>query len=443
MTHILFVTPYYPPEVTPPAIRIHEMARRLVKLGYQVTVLTTFPNFPSGIVPEEYRGQLVRQERHDGVRIVRVWSYVSANRGFLRRIVAQLSFGCLSPLLGGAASGSPDVIVVESPPLFNAIAGRFMAWRKRCPFIFTVADLWPEVAVQMGMLRNRMVIWLARRLEWSTYQQAGLVWVVTDGLRSILVQRGLPPERIFVLTNGVDCTKFYPQSQAQARSVLGWDNRFTILYAGSFGPSHRVATVLDAAEQLLVHSDIHIVLAGDGAEKKALREEAYKRNLTNITFLDVQPHDRIPLLLAASDVCLALASKLILFQGVLPVKMYEAMASARPIILAVNGEACHIAIEEAGAALYAEPENATAFAAAMLYLRDHPAEVEGMGRRGRAYAQMHFDHDQLAARLDRHIQCLLKKSNMRSIELPLTQSHDELSLSQSKERKQLLERKLT
>src|SRR5438874_2130367 len=201
MAHILFITPYYPPEISAPAVRISETAMRLVKRGHQVTVLTTFPNFPTGIVPPEYRGQMIQHEVRDGIRIVRVWSYVSPNKGFLRRIIAQLSFGCLAPLLGGKAVGRPDVIIVESPPLFDAIAGRMLAWLKRCPFIFTVSDLWPESAVQLGMLRNRTLIRLAEWLEWSTYLRAGAVWALTEGIRDALVQRGLPSEQVFRLTN--------------------------------------------------------------------------------------------------------------------------------------------------------------------------------------------------------------------------------------------------
>src|SRR5204863_9716374 len=141
------------------------------KLGHQVTVLTTFPNFPTGVVPSEYRGRMIQREMHDAVSIVRVWSYVCPNRGFLRRLLAQLSFACLAPFLGWKAISRPDVIIVESPPLFDAIAGRILALLKHCPFIFTVADLWPESAVQLGMLRNRMLIQLAVWLEWSTYRR--------------------------------------------------------------------------------------------------------------------------------------------------------------------------------------------------------------------------------------------------------------------------------
>src|SRR5215813_15207229 len=165
MSHILFIAPYYPPEKGAAAVRVSETATRLVRRGHQVTVLTTVPNYPTGIVPTQYRGRLLQEEDLDGVRVIRVWSYVSPNKGFLRRILAQISFGCLAPLLGGKAVGHPDVIIVESHPLFNAIAGRILARRKHCPFIFMVSDLWPESAVQLGVLRNRVLIRLAEWLE--------------------------------------------------------------------------------------------------------------------------------------------------------------------------------------------------------------------------------------------------------------------------------------
>src|SRR5262249_20277455 len=157
---------------------------------------------------------------------------VSPNKGFLRRILAQISFGCLAPLLGRKKVGHPDVIIVESHPLFNAIAGRILAKCKHCPFIFMVSDLWPESAIQLGVLRNPVLIWLAESLEWSTYRRASLVWALTAGIQNRLIQRGLPPNHIFLLTNGADTNKFRPLPRSQARHELGWDNSFIALYAG-------------------------------------------------------------------------------------------------------------------------------------------------------------------------------------------------------------------
>jgi colanic acid biosynthesis glycosyl transferase WcaI len=409
MTYILYVTPYYPPEMGAAMVRISETARRLVGRGYQVTVLTTVPNYPSGTVPPEYRGRVIQQEVRDGVRVVRVWSYVSPNKGFLRRVLAQFSFACLAPLLGWKEVGRPDVIIVESPPLFDAIAGRMLAWRKHCPFIFTVADLWPEAAIQMGALRNRALIRLAEWLEWSTYQRASLVWVVTEWIRDTLIRRGLSPERIFLLTNGVDITKFRPLPKAQARAELGWDDRFTALYAGTQGPSQGLTTLLRAAEQLRDRSDIRIVLVGDGADKAALVAEAQRCGLRNVTFLDPQPHDTMPLLLAAADACLVSVLRAPFTEGDLPSKMFEAMASARPILLGIDGLARRLVEKEAGAALYFEPENATALATAILYLCEHPEVAELLGQRGRVFVEERFDRDHLTRMLEERIDVLLEK----------------------------------
>jgi glycosyltransferase involved in cell wall biosynthesis len=410
MVHVLIITPYFPPEKAAPAVRLSETAKILVRRGYQVTVLTTVPNYPTGIVPPEYRGHLIQQEMLEGVRVVRVWSYTSPNKGFLRRILAQLSFGCFAPLLGSKAIGRPNIIIVESPPLFDAIAARMLAWYKRCPFIFLVSDLWPESAVQLGMLRNRLLIRLAEWLEWSTYQRASLIWAVTKGIRQSLLQRGISPEKAFLLTNGVDTAKFRPLPQAQARAELGWDNRFTVLYTGTHGLAHGLETVLEAAERLQDHEDIHIVLVGDGAAKAGLIVLAQERNLKNVTFIDPQLHERMPLFLAGADICLVPLRKVPLFEGALPSKMYEAMACARPILLGVEGEARRMVEHEAGAAIAVEPENADALASAILYLYEHPEVAKNLGMRGRAFVEVHFDREQLTVSLEAQVNKLIGKT---------------------------------
>lgn len=417
MAHILFVTPYYPPEKAAPAVRISETAACLVQKGYQVTVLTTFPNYPSGIVAPEYRGKLLREEVLDGVRVVRAWSYITANKGFFRRILAQLSFGCLAPFIGGKAIGSPTMVIVESPPLFDAFAARMLAWLKGCPFIFIVSDLWPESAVQLGVLRNRLLIRLAEWLEWSTYQRSGFVWAVTEGIRDILVQRGFDAERVFVLTNGVDTKKFSPMPQSQARTKLALRDSFTALYAGTHGLAHGLTTVLDAAEKLRDYQDIQVLLAGDGAAKADLVADAQRRGLSNVTFLEPLPHERMPQLLASADVCLVPLRKVPLFQGALPSKMYEIMACARPMILGVEGEACKLVVDEARAALAVEPENAEALMEAILQCYQHPELVEAMGQRGRSFVEERFDRHRLVEALEAYMARLLDQS--RPMTLPV------------------------
>jgi len=418
MAQVLFVTPNYPPEKGAKQVRISETARRLVQRGHQVTVLTTLPNYPTGIVPPEYRKGKRRKETLQGVRVVRVWSYVSPNKGFFRRILAQLTFGCLAPILGWRRIGRPDIVIIESPPLFDAFAARTLSWIKKCPSIFTVSDIWPESAIQLGMLKNQLFIWLSEKLESSAYQHADLIWVVTQGIRDTLIARGVPEEKVFLLTNGVDINEFKPYPQAQARADLGWDQRFVALYAGTHGLSQGLTTVLDAAQLLKDQAEIHIVFVGDGAEKEALMVKAQEMGLTNVTFFEPMPHSRMPILLSACDVCLVPLKRLPLFQGALPSKMYEVMACARPIILGVEGEARQLVESKAESAIAVEPENPNELAAAILHLYKHPEEIERLGQQGRAFVEAHYNRDQLVAELDRRIQLLLQKR--RDIALPVT-----------------------
>ncbi len=426
MAHILMVTPYYPPEKAAAAVCLSETATHLVQLGHEVTVLTTRPNYPIGIVPPEYRGHILQEERRQGVRVVRIWSYTCTNKGFFRRILAQLSFGCLAPIFGWKAVGRPDIIIVGSPPLFDAIAGRILSTGKKCPFIFAIADLWPESAVQLGMLRNRALIRLAQWLEWSTYRRAALICAVTEGIYTEIIRQGLPPEKVFLLPNGVNTSTFRPLPQAQARLALGWDDRFTALYAGTHGLAQGLTTLLDVAERLLNWTDIRFVFVGDGAEKKDLVEQAKQRNLTNVLFLEPQPHEQIPLLLAGADVCVVPLRKLPLFEGAIPSKIYEAMACARPIVLSAAGEARWLAEQQAGAAIAVAPENSEELASAILELYEHPQKAQVLGQRGRAFVEEHFDWKQLVAKLDRRINGLLKKNEVLGMPSEQNQSGDRL-----------------
>lgn len=421
MAHVLFVTPYYPPEKGAPQVRNSETAQRLVQRGHQVTVLTTLPNYPTGIVPQEYRGGKAREEVRQGVQVIRVWSYISPNKGFFRRILAQLTFGCLSPILGWRKIGHPDVIIVESPPLFDAFAGRFLAWIKKCPFIFTVSDIWPESAIQLGMLRNHFAIRLAEWLEWSTYRRSGRVWTVTRGIRDTLIQRGLSEEKVFLLTNGVDTQEFKPLPQEQARADFGWEHRFVVLYAGTHGMAQGLMTVLDAAEALRNHTEVQFVLAGDGAEKEMLVASAKERELSNVTFLDALPHNRMPQLFATCDIFLVPLKKLPIFEGALPSKMYEAMACARPIILGVEGEARLLLETEAHSAIAVEPESVNELVSAITFLYEHPEERKRLGQQGRAFVEAYFDREQLVTKLEAEMNALLPQR--RSQVVSITSDH--------------------
>lgn len=400
MAHILFVTSYYPPERGAAPTQCRETAVRLAQHGHQVTVLTTLPNYSTGVVPAEYKDKARWTEVMDGVTVIRIWSVISANKGFFKRILAMLSFGCLAGITGASRVGRPDVIIVISPPLFNAIGGRLLAWRKRCPFIFNVHDLWPESAVQMGVLRSPTLIRLSEWLEWSTYRRATEVWAVTDGIRETLIRKGLPAGKTALIPNGVDAARFHPIPRDEARAQLGWDDRFTVMYAGTLGLAHGLTTTLDAAERLRDHADVRFLLVGEGAMRSTLMADVAARGLENVTFLPSFPHDQMPLVLAGADVCVVSLRRLAIFKGARPSKMFECMASARPVLLAVDGEAREIAEHDAGAARYVEPEDAEAMVAGILELKDHPEWARDLGRRGRTYVLEHLDRERIISEIE-------------------------------------------
>ena len=287
-----------------------------------------------------------------------------------------------------------------------------------CKYLFNVADIWPESAVELGALRNRALIWLAERLEWTTYRRAGAIWAVTDTIRAALVRRGLPDDKVFALPTGVDVARFQPRDQARARAELGWQNCFTVVFAGTIGLAQGLATALDTAELLRAVPDIHFMLVGDGAARAELAAEARRRGLPNVTFTGALPSDQMPVVLAASDVVLVSLRNLPVFNGALPTKMYEAMACARPILLAVGGEARRMAEDQAHAALYVEPENPAAWAESILRLRQSPALGQQLGANGRAFAQAQLDREQMTSALERRILALVTANAAQPVEGP-------------------------
>lgn len=409
MARILLIAQYYPPEIGAIPSYTSEMAARLVRRGHEVTVVTTLPNYPTGIVHPDYRRGKNRRETRDGVTIVRVWSATSPKKRFLHRLASYLTFALLAPLTAARAVGQPDIMIGVAPPLFTSIAVRLLAWRKRCPFIFNVGDLWPESAIQLGVLKNPVLIWLAERLEWSTYRRAGAIWALTEGIRDTLVRRGIPAAKVFMLPLGVDTARFQPMPRAQARALLGMDDRFTLLYAGNIGLAQGLDTVIEAADELRDRPDIRLLLVGNGAAKPDLVAQAERRGLDNVVFVDSQPPEHMPAIIAAADACLVSLRKLPLFDGALPSKMFEFMACARPLVLSVDGEARRVAERDAMAAIFAEPENAQALAGAVRALRDDPRLGPRLGANGRAYVDAHYDRERLVASLEERIETLLEQ----------------------------------
>ena len=396
---ILFLSHYFPPEVNAPASRTFEHCREWVRCGHQVIVVTCAPNHPRGVVYSGYRNRLWQRETRDGIDIIRVATYITANEGFARRSLGYLSFlvacVCVTPFLPRA-----DVLVTTSPQFFNGLAGYPVRLLKRIPWVLEIRDLWPESVLAVGAVRNRLLIRLLSALERFAYRNCDHIVPVTEAFRRYIVAKGIAPEKVSVVRNGVDLSLFSGAADPQElRACLGLEGKFVVSYVGTHGMAHGLETVLNAAAQLRSHANIAFVLVGDGAERQRLLGLREQLGLTNVTMLEQQPKERMPQIWAVSDASLVLLRKLPLFETVIPSKIFESMAMGRPIILGVEGEAREI-VEEGQAGLGIEPENSASLCAAILKLARNPALARQLGENGQAYVTAHFDRRILARRFE-------------------------------------------
>jgi glycosyltransferase involved in cell wall biosynthesis len=394
----MLLTHYFPPEVGAPQGRLFELATRAAALGHEITVVTGFPNYPTGVVGEGYRGRRLMEERMGAIRVIRTWVYATPNKGFARRLLNHLSLAA-SSLLAIRKVGRIDVIFVESPPLFIGFAALSYRLLKRVPYVLNISDIWPQSAVELGAVRNRFAIWLAERFELHLYRRAAMVSVVTPGMVDRLAARGVPRSKLSLLTNGVDTAMYRPaQPDARLAQQLGFDERKVFLYAGTHGLAQGLDVVLEAA-RLTTNPEVLYVLAGEGAEKDELMKKAKQENIRNVRFLPNQPKSTMPALLNLAYASIIPLKRLDLFKSALPSKMFESMAMERPIVAALWGEAADL-IEAADCGIVVPPEDAKALAAAVEQLAANPALAAKLGANGRAYVIANFDRDKIALRFD-------------------------------------------
>ena len=394
---ILYVSQYFPPEMGAPAARVFELSREWVRLGHQVTVLTGFPNHPTGIIPPEYRGQWLRREVVDGIRVVRVPIYAAANRGVAKRIANYLSYAASASVVGPWVAERPDLVLATSPQFLTAIAGFWLSRIYRVPFVFEVRDLWPRSIVAVGaMSAHSPVVKTLEQIELFLYRAATRVVTVTESFVDEIAARGIDRAKISVVTNGVDLDLFRPGSRQAARARLGLPDGFIAAYVGTHGMAHGLGMILDAAPRL-ADRGVTFLLVGEGAEKRKLRERAAREGIANVIFWDQRPREAIAEVYAAADLCLVLLRKDPLFTTVIPSKIFEFMGAGRAIHTTVDGESRTI-VERAGAGVFSPPEDVDAFVTALSALVAEPARLDALGDGGRRYAEANYSRPVLAAR---------------------------------------------
>jgi glycosyltransferase involved in cell wall biosynthesis len=376
--HILFLTDNFPPEVNAPASRTFEHCREWVKAGEKVTVITCAPNFPKGKVFVGYKNKLWQVEEMEGIRVIRVWTYITANAGFVRRTLDYISF-MVAAIIASFFIRRVDVIIGTSPQFFTVCAANVVSFFKRKPWVFELRDIWPESIKAVGAMKESKVTKLLEKLELYLYRKADKIISVTHAFKTNLIARGIDGNKIEVVTNGVDLTSYSRRSKdTELIYKHNLHDKFVAGYIGTHGLAHGLQTLLNAADLLRKHDhgkDIIILLLGDGAVKEALQQEAAERQLTNVLFVDSVPKQEVVRYWSLLDTSIIHLKKTPLFQSVIPSKMFECMAMGIPVLHGVAGESADIVRKE-NVGLVFESDNALALSNLLLELKQDIAILE-------------------------------------------------------------------
>lgn len=401
--HILFLTDNFPPEVNAPASRTFEHCREWVRAGHEVTVITGAPNFPKGELLEGYRNHPWQWEERDGIRVLRVMTYITANSGFVRRTLDYISF-MVTSFLAGLFVRKPDVIVGTSPQFFTVCSAWMLSVFSRRPFVFELRDLWPESIKVVGAMKHPY--WLGRleKLEYFLYRKAALIITVTRSFRETLVGNGVHEEKVRVVTNGVDLERYRPRDKDPVLvKKHGLEGKFVLGYIGTHGLAHALEIVLDAAARLQdKDSECMFLFLGDGAAKRELVRYANERKLMNVVFVDTVAKGEVVRYWSLLDASIIHLKKSPLFEAVIPSKLFESMAMGIPVLHGVGGESAEIvAAEHAGIPF--PPEDSDALYDAIRRLKADPALYAALKHGGLSAAQK-YDRKNQAKKMLEYLQ---------------------------------------
>ena len=404
---ILFLTHYFPPEGNAPASRVYEMCRRWVAAGHQVQVITCAPNVPTGVVYDGYKNRLKQKEVVDGIEVTRVWTYIAANKGTLRRIMNFLSY-MFSAIFWGLFAKKPDVIIATSPQFFCGWAGVILSKLRRRKFILEIRDIWPESIVAVGAMQNSRMLKVLEWLEIKMYAAADHIVTVGEGYSQKLIEKNVDAEKISVVMNGVDTELFSPMERDESlQKKWGLDGKFICSYVGTVGMACGLEVMIEAARKLKQkgRDDIAFLIVGDGARRDELQKMATEHQLDNVVFTGRQDKSLMPNFLSISDACLVHLKNTELFKTVMPSKIFEAAGMGKPIIIGVAGFATKI-VNKANAGIAIEPENHDQLIDALETLADDPEKANKYARDRHEYIVANFNRDDLA---NKYIEILKQK----------------------------------
>jgi len=364
---ILFLTDNFPPEVNAPATRTFEHCQEWVKSGVDVTVITCAPNFPYGKLYKGYKNKWYQKEDMNGISVIRVWSYMSSNKGFVKRVLDYASFSFSSFWVG--LFQKFDLIVATSPQFFTTWTGYALSKIKRRPWIFELRDIWPESIKTVGALKQGVIINMLERIEIFLYKDANKVVAVTDSFKEILINRGVDANKIEVVTNGSNLELFSIQEKnLTLLKELNLTDKFVVGYIGTHGLAHSLDFIVSSLRKV-EDKTVHFLFIGDGAMKETIIKISQDLLLENITFLDSISKEKVAMYLSICDVSLAPLKDKKNFRTVIPSKIFEASAMGKPTLLGVKGEAQRI-LEKYNAGICFEPENEEDFLKKLMIIKE-------------------------------------------------------------------------
>lgn len=402
--HLVILTQYYRPETGAPQNRLGDLARRARERGHEVTVITAMPNYPSGSVRAAYRRRLVATDEIDGVRVLRSWIHGHRGRGTLHQLLSYASFAASSLLTAPFRIRRADVFLWESPPLFLAPTAELLARRLDARLVMNVSDLWPETAIDLGMIRNQHLIRFFMAMARRSYRRSDLVTGQTQGILDG-IEAAQPGTPTMLVPNGVDCDRFRPapHNPELAQRLGVPPGKRVVAYAGNFGRAQALDQVVSAARQLLAErDDLVVLMVGDGPVKPAIVTAAAGIDADRLLIRPSVDASEMPALLDLVDVAIVPLADQPIFEGARPSKVFELFAAGVPFVFCGRGEGADL-VAASGAALVVPPESPVDLARALGELLDAgSAEREAMGEAGRAWVAERFDRAAIgAAVLDR------------------------------------------
>lgn len=407
--HILFLTDNFPPEVNAPASRTFEHCREWVKAGHRVTVITCAPNFPKGKVFDGYRNWLWQRETMADIEVIRVWTYITANEGFAKRLVDYISY-MVSGFLASLFVRGVDIVVGTSPQFFTVCAAYASSLIKGVPWVFELRDIWPESIRVVGAMKESKALDLLEKVELFLYRKSRAIVSVTHTFRLSLMRRGVNGQKIQVVTNGVDISRFSPRDKdLELLQQLSLQGKFVAGYIGTHGLAHSLETILDAAKMLKSAPNgdrIRFLLLGDGANKARLRQRAKDEGLDNVIFVDSVPKDQVVRYWSLLDASIIHLKKDELFTTVIPSKLFECMGMSTPVLHGVQGESADIVLRE-DIGLTFEPQNAADLVIKLRRLTEDQALHQRFKKNG-PIAAKRYDRSELAMKMLEVLEGLVK-----------------------------------